>query len=107
MEDGRLGGTLLATLLRRGPAEQARVVAFPTGAPLPTPGPAHSGPRYRGNRTSTTKYTLLSFLPKALFEQYRCGARRSARNIQRRVRQRSASRARAAAGEAMATQAGG
>lgn len=26
---------------------------------------------YRGNRTTTTKYNALTFLPKALFEQYR------------------------------------
>lgn len=26
---------------------------------------------YRGNYASTTKYTLLTYLPKALFEQYR------------------------------------
>jgi len=26
---------------------------------------------YRGNRTTTTKYNALTFMPKALFEQYR------------------------------------
>jgi hypothetical protein len=26
---------------------------------------------YKGNHARTTKYTLVSFLPKALFEQYR------------------------------------
>jgi hypothetical protein len=26
---------------------------------------------YRGNRTTTTKYSPLTFFPKALFEQYR------------------------------------
>jgi phospholipid-transporting ATPase len=26
---------------------------------------------YAGNATRTTKYTLITFLPKALFEQYR------------------------------------
>lgn len=33
-------------------------------------GHLHHG--YKGNYTSTTKYNLLTFLPKALFEQYRC-----------------------------------
>ncbi len=36
---------------------------------------------YRDNYTSTTKYSLLTFLPVALFEQYRrarCAALRSA-----------------------------
>lgn len=27
---------------------------------------------YKGNATSTTKYNVWTFLPKALFEQYRC-----------------------------------
>lgn len=55
---------------RRRRVEQMRVVMFPHAAhTLRHP---HGGqPSYRGNRTSTTKYTLLSFLPKALFEQYR------------------------------------
>lgn len=59
--------------LRRRRVEAMRVVSFPHAAhSLLHP---HGGqPNYRGNRTSTTKYTLLSFLPKALFEQYRCGA---------------------------------
>lgn len=26
---------------------------------------------YAGNRTTTTKYNLLTFIPKSLFEQYR------------------------------------
>ena len=34
---------------------------------------------HRGNHTSTTKYTLLTFLPKSLFEQYRCGTCTAAR----------------------------
>ncbi len=36
--------------------------------------PLNSGehnPEYKGNECRTTKYTLLTFLPKALFEQYR------------------------------------
>lgn len=47
-----------------------RIVNFPHAATsLLHP---HGGqPRYRGNSTSTTKYTLLTFLPKSLFEQYR------------------------------------
>ena len=32
-------------------------------------GNPHEG--YRNNETHTTKYNLLTFLPKALFEQYR------------------------------------
>jgi uncharacterized protein YvpB len=32
----------------------------------------HKG--YKGNYTSTTKYNLLTFFPKALFEQYRWAA---------------------------------
>ena len=36
----------------------------------------HKG--FKDNRTSTTKYNLFTYFPKALFEQYRCGARRQA-----------------------------
>jgi hypothetical protein len=73
MDDGQ--GGWLARLLARSRLEQGtRVVVFP--APplqhgLPAVGAAARAPHYPGNRTSTTKYTLLSFLPKSLFEQYR------------------------------------
>jgi hypothetical protein len=29
--------------------------------------------KYCGNKTTTTKYNLLTFIPKSLFEQYRWG----------------------------------
>lgn len=32
----------------------------------------HHHRRYCGNQTTTTKYNLLTFIPKSLFEQYRC-----------------------------------
>lgn len=32
--------------------------------------PAHA--HYKGNTTSTAKYNAFTFLPKCLFEQYRC-----------------------------------
>ena len=50
----------------RGPAHEAeRCVEIS--------GPSTSGSHisYPGNYTSTTKFTLLTFLPKALYEQYR------------------------------------
>lgn len=43
-----------------------RLVYFP-----PEPQHASEQQGYAGNRTTTTKYSLLTFLPKALFEQYR------------------------------------
>ena len=51
---------------REGNAE-TRLVQIP---PHPKALLHKKGPK--GNRTSTTKYTWYSFLPKALFEQYRC-----------------------------------
>jgi hypothetical protein len=60
-----------ARLLGRRRADQARVVSFPPGQHTLLH-PNGRQPRYHGNRTRTTKYTLVSFLPKALFEQYRC-----------------------------------
>lgn len=44
-----------------------RVVRFPPPAHLH----ARQRQHYCGNRTTTTKYSLLTFLPKSLFEQYR------------------------------------
>eukprot|EP00882_Tetradesmus_deserticola_P016654 GHRQ01017795.1.p2 GENE.GHRQ01017795.1~~GHRQ01017795.1.p2 ORF type:complete len:115 (-),score=17.65 GHRQ01017795.1:189-533(-) len=45
-----------------------RVVKFPPGEQL------HAAEKsYAGNRTTTTKYSLLTFIPKSLFEQYRWG----------------------------------
>jgi hypothetical protein len=76
------GRGLRARLLRRRKAEQApRTVAVPHAPPHGHGPHLHHGgqPRYRGNRTCTTKYTLLTFLPKSLFEQYRCGRRRAGR----------------------------
>jgi hypothetical protein len=73
MEDGQ-GGWLARLLGRRCVEQGTRVVAFPAPPPhhgLPSVGAAARTPHYHGNRTSTTKYTLLSFLPKSLFEQYR------------------------------------
>ena len=43
-------------------AESVRDIPINTGV---------SNPEYKSNYTSTTKYNLLTFLPKALFEQYR------------------------------------
>ncbi len=45
---------------RRG-ENSNRVVPINKAASLP----------YKGNHARTTKYTLLTYLPKALFEQYR------------------------------------
>ena len=87
----------LGRLLGRAPAETGpRVVAFPAapqsgGArctrrrpPAAGGGGAAPAPAPRGNATTTTKYTLLSFLPKSLFEQYRRGAAQAARGRARR-----------------------
>ena len=35
------------------------------------PGPHISHKKFKGNRVSTTKYNLFTYLPKALYEQYR------------------------------------
>ena len=60
-----------ARLLRRKRAkEDTRVVSFPH-APHSLLHPHGRQPHYRGNSTSTTKYTPFTFLPKSLFEQYR------------------------------------
>ncbi|KIY92398.1 hypothetical protein MNEG_15566, partial [Monoraphidium neglectum] len=74
MEDGQpKGWRRICSCFRRGKrgaAQEARVVMFPQHAQTLL----HSRvgqQRYRGNSTRTTKYTLLSFLPKSLFEQYR------------------------------------
>lgn len=76
-DEGQRKRWSLSRLLGRSKAEQGpRIVTHAAGA-----APPHTllhplgGPqrRYRGNRTSTTKYTLLTFLPKSLFEQYRWG----------------------------------
>lgn len=52
-----------------------RLVAFPrcggAHARVTCTGSAAPRANYAGNHTSTTKYTLLTFLPKSLFEQYR------------------------------------
>jgi hypothetical protein len=76
LEGGGGRRSLRSRLLRRRKGEQgARVVCFPHHAAPHTLLHPHGGQlKYRGNRTSTTKYTLLTFLPKSLFEQYRCGA---------------------------------
>jgi len=75
LEEGHHRSWRQRLLGKRRKEQEARVVVSHT-----TPLPPHSllhphgrQPRYRGNRTSTTKYSLLTFLPKALFEQYRCG----------------------------------
>ena len=67
VEQGASCGPRLRSKLRRQrESTETRVVQIP---------PHHKalihkkGPK--GNRTSTTKYTWYSFLPKALFEQYR------------------------------------
>jgi hypothetical protein len=68
-----------ARLLRRKRArEEMRVVSFPH-APHTLLHPRGREPHYRDNRTSTTKYTPFTFLPKSLFEQYRCGRGGAAR----------------------------
>ena len=62
-----------ARLLRRKPREpETRVVVFPH-APHTLRHPHGGQPHYRATRTSTTKYTPFTFLPKSLFEQYRGG----------------------------------
>lgn len=38
-------------------------------------GPHLAHKKFKGNRVSTTKYNLLTYLPKALYEQYRQAAR--------------------------------
>lgn len=35
------------------------------------PGITEEQRKYVGNKTTTTKYNLLTFIPKSLFEQYR------------------------------------
>jgi hypothetical protein len=73
LDDGRRGW--LGGLLRPRVADHGtRVLAFPPPVAVAAAA-APQAASYRGNRTSTTKYTLLSFLPKSLFEQYRCVAR--------------------------------
>ena len=32
----------------------------------------HAHDHYKGNYTSTTKYNVVTYFPKALFEQFRC-----------------------------------
>jgi hypothetical protein len=32
---------------------------------------------YSGNQTTTTKYNLITFFPKSLFEQYRCASNKN------------------------------
>ncbi len=49
-------------LRRRREDETTRTVEVNSPSP---------NPDYANNETSTTKYNLLTFLPKALFEQYR------------------------------------
>jgi len=86
-EHQRFGWLLRWLGLQRHADVEARVVSFPR-APAPAAtqilhlsldggsggggtGKGALKPQYPGNRTSTTKYTLVTFLPKALFEQYR------------------------------------
>ncbi|KAG2453311.1 hypothetical protein HYH02_001535 [Chlamydomonas schloesseri] len=57
---GGRGGPAVATEAHRH---------IPLGTSLETE--EHLAGHYRGNYASTTKYTLLTYLPKALFEQYR------------------------------------
>jgi hypothetical protein len=76
--DERHGGWLGRLLRPRAGDQGTRVLAFPPAAAhAASAAAAAAEPAYRGNRTSTTKYTLLSFLPKSLFEQYRRAARRA------------------------------
>jgi hypothetical protein len=83
------------SLLRRGQAHQhlgptsgmpasmqhatARVVQLRTSTTAAST--QHDHRSLRGNRTSTTKYNLLTFLPKALFEQFRCATGRWAGTV--------------------------
>jgi hypothetical protein len=61
----------MGCLKPKKPQEAARTIHVNQNA-------AHKG--FKGNGTSTTKYNLLTYFPKALFEQYRCGARLAARS---------------------------
>jgi hypothetical protein len=95
-EEGQWIGWLLGWLGKQPTQPEARIVSFPRrtapksmaatlrsldggrsgcGAKLRAAAGGEEAQQlqagYRGNRTSTTKYTLLSFLPKSLFEQYR------------------------------------
>jgi hypothetical protein len=67
LEEGRQPGCASSILARTRKKKDLppRVVEFP-----PSPGDNFIK-HYKGNKTTTTKYTLLTFLPKALFEQYR------------------------------------
>jgi len=50
-------------------AHQPRVLFFNDGQHNPT---------FSGNYVSTTKYTIITYFPKALFEQFRWGSHPSA-----------------------------
>jgi hypothetical protein len=54
------------SLRQRRKQQPDRVVAHPQELGDP------QSRRYCGNQTTTTKYNLLTFIPKSLFEQYRC-----------------------------------
>ena len=58
----------LASLLHRPAGEAATSRVLRLNEP---PAPGARAP-FAGNSVSTTKYNLATFLPKALFEQYRC-----------------------------------
>ncbi len=45
--------------------------------------------KYKGNYVATTKYNLLTFLPKALYEQFRRGGRQRHTNTARATKQQS------------------
>ncbi len=45
--------------------------------------------KYKGNYVATTKYNLLTFLPKALYEQFRRGGRQHHTNTARATKQQS------------------
>jgi len=57
---GRLS---LLNLRSKGVQATERVVAHPEHG--------EQQKKYCGNKTTTTKYNLLTFIPKSLFEQYR------------------------------------
>jgi hypothetical protein len=65
MQDGeRSSGCSRLFKWRRKTKQQAeRIVAHPVVG--------EEQRKYTGNKTTTTKYNLLTFIPKSLFEQYR------------------------------------
>ena len=48
--------------MKQPPSHQPRVLSVNDG---------HVGKEFKGNYVSTTKYNLLTYFPKALFEQFR------------------------------------